>query len=348
MRPNFFHHLHPPTIPAEQARWRYTLGAGGIAVFLVVVIMFTGVLEMFFYIPTPEKAARSIQTISFLIPFGGLVRNLHYWAAQGLLIVSSVHLIRVIFTAAYASPRKFNYLIGIGVFLLIILLDFTGYILRWDTGIHWALVVGTNLIKSIPIFGNSFYQFIVGADQPGEATLLRFYAWHVAGLMIPTLLLIGWHAFRVRRDGGITTPQSSRSSTKFVDGLKISRFELVQKETLAMLLTLAILITIAILIPAPIDAALNPLDASGSPSSTSAPWFFLWIQQMLQWGDPFTWGVLVPILILALITFIPYIFPITDISQVRQWFSRSNRLARFVFLVLVGAVLILTLMAYGD
>ena len=90
MRPNFFQHIHPPSIPAEQARWRYTLGAGGIAVFLVLVLAVTGMLEMFFYIPTPGEAALSIQTISYAVPFGGLVRNVHFWAAQFLVVVMTV------------------------------------------------------------------------------------------------------------------------------------------------------------------------------------------------------------------------------------------------------------------
>src|SRR5512134_728822 len=112
MRPSFFHHLHPPTIPAAQSRWRYTLGAGGTAVFLMLILGVTGILELFYYIPTPEAAALSVQRLTYLVPFGGFIRNLHYWAAQLLMIVSAIHLVRVVFTAAYRSPRRFNYLLG--------------------------------------------------------------------------------------------------------------------------------------------------------------------------------------------------------------------------------------------
>ncbi len=145
MRPSFFHHLHPPTIPAAQARWRYTLAAGGIAVFLMLILGVTGILEMFYYVPNPQEAALSVQTITYHVPFGGSIRNLHYWSAQLLLIVAAVHLLRVVFTAAYSQPRRFNYLLGLGLFVLAVLLDFTGYILRWDSGICYPLVTGTNL-----------------------------------------------------------------------------------------------------------------------------------------------------------------------------------------------------------
>src|SRR5512140_1375488 len=106
MRPSFFHHLHPPTIPERQARFRYTLAAGGLAAFLVLILLVTGLLEVFYYIPTPDQSANSIQTISFLVPYGSLVRNVHYWAAQFLVVIALVHLLRVVLTGSYSAPRR--------------------------------------------------------------------------------------------------------------------------------------------------------------------------------------------------------------------------------------------------
>ncbi len=340
MRPNFFHHLHPPTIPAAQSRWRYTLGAGGTAIFLVLVLIVTGVLEMFYYIPTPDQAALSVQTIAFLVPFGGLVRNLHFWAAQLLLIVSAVHLLRIVFTGAYAPPRRFNYLLGLALFVLAILLDFTGYILRWDTGIQWALVVGTNLLKTVPLLGDALYNLIVGGAEPGQATLIRFYAWHIFGLMLPAAILVAWHAFRVRRDGGIAVPPPDLRP----ESGRISRFELVGREILAMIFTAAALILLSALAPAPISAPIRDIRLSGSESVT-APWFFLWVQQMLNWGDPFLWGVLVPLLVLAVLALIPYMFPLPSDSEIGRWFPASNRLAQWVLALIALGILVLTFLA---
>ena len=101
MRPSFYDHLHPPTIPAAQARLRYTFGTGGLAVFLTLVVGFTGILVTFFYIPTPEQAAKSVQELTFLVPFGWLIRNLHFWSAQLLILVVILHMLRVVFTGAY-------------------------------------------------------------------------------------------------------------------------------------------------------------------------------------------------------------------------------------------------------
>ena len=344
MRPNFFHHLHPPTIPAAQARWRYTLSAGGTAIFLVLVLVITGALEMFYYIPTPAEAALSIQTITYLVPFGGLIRNIHFWSAQLLIIVSAVHLMRVVFTGAYIPPRRFNYLLGLALFLVSIFLNFTGYILRWDTGIQWALVVGTNLIKTIPFFGNKLYMILIGGTEPGSPTLIRFYAWHVFGLMIISAILIGWHAFRVRRDGGIALPPPSLRT----DPERISRFELVRREVLAMILTSAALIILSIFSPAPIASPIRLSVLQSVPESAAAPWFFLWVQQMLKWGDPFLFGILVPVIILLILVLIPYIFPKPVYNDLGRWFPKSNRLAQIVLGLIAFIVILLTLLANAN
>lgn len=337
MRPSFFHHLHPPTIPADQARWRHTLGAGGTAIFLMLVLLVTGILEMFYYVPHPEEAALSVQTITYHVPFGWLVRNLHYWSAQLLLVVSAIHLLRVVFTAAYGLPRRFNYLLGMGLFVLTFLLDFTGYILRWDVGVCWPLVTGTNLIKTIPFIGGFLFRLAVGGGDACTTALTRFYTWHVFALTLPVVILGVWHAFRVRRDGGIAAPPPALRPSQE----RISRFELVRREVAAMLLVGAFLILLSLLFPAPIAPAMT-----GQPVVTEearAPWFFLWVQQMLKWGDPFLFGVLIPLGILTILTLIPYIFPKPADSDIGRWFPTSNRLVQIIVALIGLFIMILTL-----
>jgi quinol-cytochrome oxidoreductase complex cytochrome b subunit len=339
MRPKFFHHLHPPTIPARQARLRYTLAAGGLALFLSLVLLVTGLLEMFYYIPTPDQAGASIQTLTFLVPFGGLVRNLHFWSAQFLVIVSVVHLLRVILTGAYAPPRRLNYLLGMGLLVLAVLLDFTGYVLRWDEGIHWALVTGTNLLKSIPLIGNILYRMLVGGTQPGPATLIRFYAWHIFGLTLAAGILVAWHIFRVRRDGGIAVPPPAFRQ----DQIRITRFELVRREVLAMLLAATGLLLLSTFAPAPLAAPITA--ASPIMETARAPWFFLWVQQMLKLGNPFFWGVVVPLAVLLLFSLISYIFPKPVKPELGRWFPKSSRLAQGVALFILLVIIILTFIA---
>lgn len=336
MRPSFFHHLHPPTIPAAQSRWRHTLGAGGTAIFLMLILGVTGILEMFYYAPNPQDAALSVQTITYHVPLGWLVRNLHYWSAQLLLIVSAIHLLRVIFTAAYHRPRRFNYLLGLALFVLSILLDFTGYILRWDMDICWPLTTGTNLLKTIPWIGNFLFRVAIGGGEACSTALLRFYTWHIFGLTILVVILGFWHAFRVRRDGGIAVPPARLRT----DNTRISRNELVRREVLAVLIVGILLILLSSFVPAPIAPAMT-----GKPPAVEnarAPWFFLWVQQMLTWGDPFIFGVLIPLGVLALLALIPYIFPKPNEAEIGSWFPKSNRLVQVLVGLIVAFVLILT------
>ncbi len=336
MRPSFFHHLHPPTIPTEQARWRHTLAAGGTAIFLMLILGVTGILEMFYYIPNPEEAALSVQTITYHVPFGGFIRNLHYWSAQLLLIVSAVHLLRVVFTAAYKSPRRFNYLLGLALFILSILLDFTGYILRWDVDICYPLLTGTNLLKTIPFIGDFFHRLAIGGGEACTSGLLRMYVWHIFGLTLPVIILGIWHAFRVRRDGGIAVPPPVVRK----DNDRISRNELVRREVLAMFIVGITLIVLSSFIPAPIAAAMT--EAATQAGEAKAPWFFLWVQQMLKWGDPFIFGILIPLGILTLVALIPYIFPKPADEDIGKWFPKSNRLAQVVITLIAALIIILT------
>ena len=338
-KPNFIHHLHPPSIPALQSRFRYTLGAGGIAVFLSLVLLVTGLLEMYFYVPSPEHAATSVQVITTLVPFGNLVRNLHYWSAQLLLIAMTLHLLRVVLTGAYAKPRRFNFLLGLALLVFILLLDFTGYILRWDEGIRWALVVGTNLLKTIPWIGEGFYQFMMGGPEAGPSALTRFYTWHIFGLTVGAAILIGWHAFRVRRDGGVAVPPA----TERVDKARITRFELLRREVLAMVIVGVVLLLFAVLIPAPIAQPIS--NASIDTSDSRAPWFFLWVQQLLKYGDPFFWGVLVPLLVVLGLGLIPYVLPKAKVEELGRWFPHGNRIAQMLVVLVILAITVLTVLA---
>jgi quinol-cytochrome oxidoreductase complex cytochrome b subunit len=335
MRPSFFHHLHPPTVPAKQARWSYTLGAGGTAVLLALIVGATGILETFYYVPTPEEAALSVQTISYLVPFGALIRNLHYWSGQLLVVVIGVHLLRVIFTGAYAPPRRFNHMLGLALLVMAVLLDFTGYVLRWDQGIEWALVVGTNLVRSIPGIGAASYALVTGGNALAASAVVRFYGWHIFGLALPFVILSVWHLFRVRRDGGIAVPPPALRR----DHERIPRSELVRREFLATLLTCAALLLLSSFRPAPISAPiLNLGPASGD---IRAPWFFLWVQQLLKWGDPFLLGIVVPVTLLVALALMPYLLPPPRPSDLGQWLPKSGRLAAVlvVFIVVIMAAL---------
>jgi quinol-cytochrome oxidoreductase complex cytochrome b subunit len=147
-RPTFYEHLRTPSTPASAARFTYTFHLGAISAALFVILGVTGILEMFFYVPTPELANDSVKLIAYAAPYGWLIRNMHYWAGQAMVVTVTLHLIRVAFSGGY-KRRRSNWLIGISLLILTLVIDFTGFVLRWDERGSWALLVGTNLVRSI-------------------------------------------------------------------------------------------------------------------------------------------------------------------------------------------------------
>jgi cytochrome b-561 len=230
--------------------------------------------------------------------------------------------------------------LGLSLLVLCLLLDFTGYVLRWDAGVHWALVAGTNLVRSIPLIGPGLYGVLVGGSQVGAPTLIRLYAWHLFGLTILAAIIVVWHIFRLRRDGGIAVPPPAQRP----DSGRITRKVLARREGLAMLIASALLILLSIFIPAPLAPGIQ---AGTTPSAESlAPWFFLWVQQLLKAGDPFIFGVLIPLGALLLLVLVPYLNPRSlNPAELGRWFPPGGRLAQVLVLIVSAGILLLTFLA---
>ncbi|HSG16269.1 MAG TPA: cytochrome b N-terminal domain-containing protein [Anaerolineae bacterium] len=330
-RPTFYHHLHPPHIPLREARFRYTFGLGGISLLMLFVLLVTGLLEMFYYVPSLEEANSSLQQIKLLVPYGSVIRGLHYWAAQVLVVTSLLHLIRVALTGGYKGGRRFNWLLGLSLLVMVLFFDFTGYALRWDEEIAWALKVGTNLLRTIPLVGESLYGLVIGGEAIGRATVVRLYGWHVYGLVLASAIFTGWHLFRVRRDGGI-----SRADRR---GSTISRNELVRRETLAALIASIGLLILTVFFPPSLAPAAN---FESLPAEATAPWFFLWIQELLRRGPPLWMGVIIPLALLIALGLVPYVLD-RSAEGIGLWFNRPGRLAQIVVLLIVAFTVALTL-----
>ncbi|MEA2008197.1 MAG: cytochrome b N-terminal domain-containing protein, partial [Chloroflexota bacterium] len=169
-------HIHPTKVSTRSLKFSYTWGLGGLAVLLTIILVSTGVLLEMNYTPRPPQAYLDIINLNTNVWFGGLIRNLHHWSGNLLIVASVLHLLRVFFTGAYRPPREMNWLIGIAMLLLILGANFTGYLLPWDQLAYWAITVGTSILQYIPIVGESISRLLLGGPEVGAATLLNFYA----------------------------------------------------------------------------------------------------------------------------------------------------------------------------
>jgi quinol-cytochrome oxidoreductase complex cytochrome b subunit len=222
---NLFLHLHPARVRHSGIKLGYTWCMGGLAFFLFLVLTVTGVLLMFYYRPTAEYAYYDMVALREQVPLG-ILRDLHRWAAHAMVIVVWLHMFRVFMTGSYKKPREFNWVVGVVLLLLHMLLSFTGYLLPWDQLSMWAVTVGANMAQAAPFLGSegpgsgmiqiggvrlvdsgSDLRFaLLGGRFVSETTLLRFYVLHCMLLPLVAAVFMAVHFRRIRKDGGISGP----------------------------------------------------------------------------------------------------------------------------------------------
>ena len=203
MTTNIFFHLHPVRVSKKSIKAVYSFGLGVITTVMFVVLSITGILEMFYYVPSIETAYFDIILLQTQVPFGQLLRNMHRWSAHLMVLSAILHMVRVFYTGAYKRPREFNWVVGVVLLILTLGASFTGYLLPWDQLAFWAITVGTSVATYEPLMGKTIQKLLLGGPEVGQAALTRFYGLHI--MIIPGLLLliISLHLWRVRKDGGL-------------------------------------------------------------------------------------------------------------------------------------------------
>ena len=159
---NLILHFRPLTVPEKTLDFSLTWGLGGMAAILVVLQFGTGLLLKFVYEPNPVSAYASIQHIQNAVMFGQLVRNIHHWSANLLVLIVFLHMLRVYFTGALLPPRQFNWIIGLSLFGLVLFANLTGYLLPYDQLAFWAVTVSTGMLEYIPVIGVHLQQMLRG------------------------------------------------------------------------------------------------------------------------------------------------------------------------------------------
>jgi len=221
---NFFLHIHSTRVHLNSLRMTYSWGLGVASAALFLILTVTGILLMVYYKPATALAYESIKDIHYVVPTGRFIRNIHRWAAHLMVVTVILHMVRVFFTGAYKTPREFNWLLGLGLFVLTLGLSFTGYLLPWDQLAFWAITVGANIagspvevtdiLKITHLFDVGAFQkeLLLGASEVGQEALIRFYVLHV--IILPLVLTTGLavHIWRIRKDGGLSRPDGSSTA----------------------------------------------------------------------------------------------------------------------------------------
>ena len=178
---------------------------GGITFFLFLMLAATGYFMTLYYVPSPGQAYESVYYISYEISMGRLVRSVHHWSANLMIVTIFLHSIRVFIYGAYKKPRELNWITGVLLLFLVLAFGFTGYLLPWDQKAYWATKVGTSIMGTVPLVGQYLLRITRAGEELGALTLVRFYALHVMFLPLATACLLVGHFFMIRKRG-VSTP----------------------------------------------------------------------------------------------------------------------------------------------
>ena len=312
-------HFRPRTVPERTLRLTLTWGLGGMATVLVLLLFGTGLLLKFVYEPFPDRAYESILYLQGSIVFGQLIRNIHHWSGNGLVIVAFLHLLRVFFTGAFHPPRQFNWIIGLTLFCTILLSAFTGYLLPWDQLAFWAVTICSTMLEYLPVAGIWLQELILGGPDVGLATLSNFYAIHTAALPALILSLLPFHFWRIRKAKGIVIPRSPEEDAntrgKVVDTIP----HLLVREIVVAMVLIACILVVSMIFNAPLADKANP---GLSPNPTKAPWYFLGIQEMLMHFHPLFSLFIIPTLAILGLFAVPYLRYQTNTAGI--WYCSPN------------------------
>jgi cytochrome b-561 len=301
----FVRHLHPRQVRRRSGTFGATLGLGFAAAVCLALATLSGILLMFYYVPSVERAHGSVQDLMAVVPLGAFLRNLHRWSAHAAVACCLLHLLRTLLWGSFRGPRKRVWLVGMGLLVVTLATSFSGYLLPWDQDSYWTVTVGTSLTGYVPGIGDALKGALLGGDTVGQPALTRFFVLHVALLPGLGLVLLVIHLFRLRRAGGLARPAATGGEGD----------ELVPASPWVTSRELALLLLICIglgLLSVLVDARLGPAPDLFRPDNPpKAPWFLVGVQEMVSysalWG-----GFVVPGLALGLVALGPWLDGRTD------------------------------------
>ncbi len=382
---NFLLHWFPNKVSRRSLSATYSLWLGTISALLFFILVWTGIALMFLYVPSVERAYQSVKDIEYVVSFGRFLRGLHRISAHLMVAVVFLHMVRVFLTGAYKNgvmarqQRPLNWWIGLALLLLTLFLSFTGYLLPWDQLAYWAITVGTNIARAVPLVGEQLRFFLLGGNEINQNTLIRFYVLHCVFLPVALTALFAWHMWRIRKDGGlacddqlalqekakpappvpaktysllgITAGRTAVVETALVDETQhqVNAVPvLVRRVLLTGLLVFAVASVLALWLGSPLEEAANPLV---TPNPAKAPWYFLWLQELvtvttvhlgsLTINGAFIGGILVPSLLILWGVFQPFLDR-SSAAATGVWFARERRWHNLAFIVVCVVVLLLT------
>jgi len=334
---HFFSHLvEKKQVPRHRHTLWYYLG--GMTLFLFFVQVVTGILLLLYYRPSPGEAFESVQFIMTQVRFGWLIRGLHAWAANLLILTAMLHMFSTYFLKAYRPPRELTWVSGCLLFFLFLAFGFSGYLLPWNELAFFATKVGTEMMAAVPLIGHWLLTVFRGGEQVTGATLTRFFGFHVAILPLLTTAVLAHHLFFVQHFGMSVPPGVERSGTARPPMPFFPNFLL--RDLMGWYIALGVLAALAAFDPWELGVKADPF--APTPAGIRPEWYFLFMFQTLKllpakllWIEGEQFGVLVFGAAATLWVLVPFLD--------RNPEGRSGRLFTFAGVVIVVYIVVMSI-----
>lgn len=326
-------------VPGGASYW-YVFGSA--TMFAMILQIVTGIFLTFFYAPSAATAWESTRAI-YLNPFTHFLLSLHYWGASAMIALVFLHLLQVLIWGAYKSPRELQWIVGVLLLIVTLVLGLTGYLLPWDMDAYFASQVSLN-ITGLPPGGAILQNIAQGGGTMGTDTINRFFGLHVWLMPAALVLLVGAHLAIFRWNGPagpvVDDPRKLKPGRFWPDQMFM--------DAVASFVVFLIIIALAFLAPPFLDAKANPTDATFVPYPA---WYFLFLFGLLNLVPIFLGNGPFPELLAAIIVptigiIIVFLLPWIDRSTTRRFGSRAGIL--WTTFVVVAIVVALSFYAQGT
>ena len=200
---NVFLHLSSVKVRKRSLKFSVTWFLGTLSFGTFLILLITGIPLMLYYHPSVPQAYADMKDLRYVVSAGVFLRNLHRWSAHAMVFLVFAHMFKVFYRGAYRAPREFNWVVGVILLMVTLLLSYTGYLLPWDQLAFWAITVGSNLLSAVPVMGDKVRFLMLGGNTVNANALLRFYVLHCVILPLAAAVFIAIHFWRIRKDGGV-------------------------------------------------------------------------------------------------------------------------------------------------
>jgi len=303
---------------------------GGLTLFCLIIQVVTGILLALYYKPTTDDAYASIQYIDGVVPFGSMIRSLHIWAANAMILSVLIHMFSVFFMKAYRKPREMMWLSGSILLILTLSFGFTGYLLPWDVVSYFATQVGLAEIERFPLIGTLAASILKGSPYVGQEALSRMYVLHIVILPLILILLLFFHLILNQVYG--TSKPISIAESKPIPYLP----DFIYRETITWLILLAVLITLSIVLPWGLGPPFDLTNITQAPEGIHPEWYFVFAYQTLQ-AERYIPGGLITLFFL-MISIVWFLIPFLD-KRASQEMKDGRFTALGIFIILYLSVM---------